>query len=194
MKIAPHLPRPAGTDAQTLVNKFKFRHNMYKLREERDMRPKAFAHMVSSMLYEKRFGPFFCEPIIAGLEPDSKPFICGMDSLGAMETSSDFICAGSAPNSLWGMAESMWRPGESHSLRPAFSKRVEGCLPQPSLGMPAPMAHSSFAEMGPEELFEVISQCLLSGVDRDAISGWGAVVHVITKDKVITRTLKGRMD
>jgi len=48
--------------------------------------------------------------------------------------------------------------------------------------------------MAPEELFETLSQCLLSGVERDALSGWGAVVHVITKDKVISRTLKGRMD
>ncbi|KAJ3118571.1 Proteasome subunit beta type-3 [Phlyctochytrium bullatum] len=46
----------------------------------------------------------------------------------------------------------------------------------------------------PEDLFETISQALLNAVDRDAISGWGAVVHVITPDGVITRTLKGRMD
>ena len=32
---------------------------------------------------------------------------------------------------------------------------------------------------GPEELFETLSQCLLSGVDRDALSGWGAIVHVV---------------
>jgi 20S proteasome subunit beta 3 len=48
--------------------------------------------------------------------------------------------------------------------------------------------------MGPEELFETLSQCLLAGIDRDALAGWGAVVHVITNDKVISRTLKGRMD
>ena len=47
---------------------------------------------------------------------------------------------------------------------------------------------------GPEALFEATAQALLNGVDRDALSGWGAVVHVITKDQVITRTLKGRMD
>ena len=46
----------------------------------------------------------------------------------------------------------------------------------------------------PEELFEVIAQCLLAGVNRDCLSGWGGVVHVISKDKLITRTLKGRMD
>lgn len=45
-----------------------------------------------------------------------------------------------------------------------------------------------------EELFETVSQALLSGQDRDCLAGWGAVVYVITKDKVIARTLKGRMD
>merc|ERR1711892_1051120 len=49
-------------------------------------------------------------------------------------------------------------------------------------------------DMGPDQLFEAISQALLNGVDRDAVSGWGAIVHVIEKDKVTTRTLKGRMD
>jgi len=42
-----------GTDAETLSELFKFRHNLYKLREERDMPPKAFAHMVSSILYSR---------------------------------------------------------------------------------------------------------------------------------------------
>jgi len=66
---------------------------------------------------------------------------------------------GTAPDSLYGMCESMWREG-----------------------------------MGPEELFETTVQCLMSGQDRDALSGWGAIIHVITPTKVITRTLKGRMD
>ena len=48
--------------------------------------------------------------------------------------------------------------------------------------------------MEPDELFETVAQALLSSVDRDAISGWGGVVHVITKDKVVTKELKGRMD
>ena len=30
-----------------------------------------------------------------------------------------------------------------------------------------------------EELFETVSQCLQSGSDRDALSGWGAVVFVM---------------
>lgn len=49
-------------------------------------------------------------------------------------------------------------------------------------------------EMEPDELFETISQCLLAAVDRDALSGWGAVVHVITPEGVTTRVLKTRKD
>lgn len=47
---------------------------------------------------------------------------------------------------------------------------------------------------GPEDLFETISQALLSAVDRDALSGWGAHVYIIEKDKVTKRLLKGRQD
>lgn len=50
------------------------------------------------------------------------------------------------------------------------------------------------AEQGPEDLFETISQALLNAVDRDALSGWGAHVYVIEKDKVTKRLLKGRQD
>ena len=46
----------------------------------------------------------------------------------------------------------------------------------------------------PEDLFETISQALLNAVDRDALSGWGAVVYIVTKDKVIKRVLKTRQD
>ena len=49
-------------------------------------------------------------------------------------------------------------------------------------------------DLGPEEIFETISQALLNGMDRDCIAGWGGIVHVITPTEVITRTLKARMD
>jgi 20S proteasome, alpha and beta subunits len=49
-------------------------------------------------------------------------------------------------------------------------------------------------DMEPEELFETLSQALLASVDRDALSGWGATVHIVTKDGVISRELKARQD
>ena len=41
---------------------------------------------------------------------------------------------------------------------------------------------------------QVVSQALLSATDRDAMSGWGAVVHVLTPEGITTRRLKARMD
>ena len=49
-------------------------------------------------------------PVIAGLEKDGTPYLAGTDSIGAIETAKDFMLAGTAPESLYGMCESMWRP------------------------------------------------------------------------------------
>jgi 20S proteasome subunit beta 3 len=46
-----------------------------------------------------------------------------------------------------------------------------------------------------DALFETVSQALLTAVDRDALSGWGAHVYIIEKGgKVTKRLLKGRQD
>jgi len=49
-------------------------------------------------------------------------------------------------------------------------------------------------DLEPDELFETLGQCLLAAVDRDALSGWGGVVSIITKEGTTTRYLKGRQD
>jgi 20S proteasome alpha/beta subunit len=42
------------------------------------------------MLYEKRFGPFFVEPVVAGLDADGTPFISAMDLIGESTFSTRF--------------------------------------------------------------------------------------------------------
>mmetsp|Transcript_3225 Transcript_3225/g.9888 ORF Transcript_3225/g.9888 Transcript_3225/m.9888 type:complete len:205 (-) Transcript_3225:356-970(-) len=148
-----------ATDVQTLRATLKFRLSMYELKEERVMKPKPFANLLSHMLYEKRFGPYFIEPIVAGLDDANKPFLCGMDLIGAPVFAEDYVVSGTCTPNLNGMCESLWQP-----------------------------------DLSPDELFETISQCLLASVDRDALSGWGAVVHVITPQGVTSKRLRGRMD
>ena len=57
-----------------------------------------------------RFGPFFVEPVVAGLEPDGKPFICAMDLIGAPVFAEDVALAGTATEAMYGMCESLWKP------------------------------------------------------------------------------------
>lgn len=67
-----------ATDVSTVSELFRYKVNMYRLREERDISPRTFANLVSSSLYEKRFGPWFISPVVAGLDSKTgKPFICG---------------------------------------------------------------------------------------------------------------------
>jgi len=149
-----------ATDVRTLQEKLAFRVKLYNLREEREISPRVFGNMVSSTLYEKRFGPFFAEPVVAGLEgPENKPYITAMDLIGAPVFTDDFVMTGTCTPAMYGMCETLYR-----------------------------------SDMNPDELFETISQCLLASLDRDAISGWGAVVHILTPESVVTKKLDGRQD
>ena len=149
-----------ATDVQTVSQRLQFRKNMYELRENRKIKPKTFMSMVSNLLYERRFGPYFVEPVIAGLDPKTfEPYIASMDLIGCPMITDDFVVSGTCSEQMYGMCESLWEPN-----------------------------------MEPEDLFETISQALLNSVDRDAVSGWGAVLHIIEKDKVTTKELRGRMD
>lgn len=134
-----------ATDVITLSEVFRQKTNLYKMKEGHDIEPETFANLVSSTLYQKRFGPYFIGPLVAGINSKtSKPFICSFDLIGCIDYSKDFAVSGTASDQLFGMCESLWEP-----------------------------------DLEPEELFEVISQALMNAVDRDALSGWGAVVYIV---------------
>ncbi|AOW07560.1 nucleophile aminohydrolase [Yarrowia lipolytica] len=149
-----------AADVQTLHEVFREKTNLYKMAEERQIEPETFANLVSSTLYEKRFGPYFVGPIVAGINSKTeKPFICGFDLIGCIDFAKDFIVSGTASDMLYGMCESLWQP-----------------------------------DLEPEDLFNTCSQALMCAMDRDPLGGWGAIVWIITKDKVVKKLLKTRQD
>eukprot|EP00467_Chlorarachnion_reptans_P010281 CAMPEP_0114534964 /NCGR_PEP_ID=MMETSP0109-20121206/28140_1 /TAXON_ID=29199 /ORGANISM="Chlorarachnion reptans, Strain CCCM449" /LENGTH=247 /DNA_ID=CAMNT_0001718451 /DNA_START=90 /DNA_END=833 /DNA_ORIENTATION=+ len=190
------------TDVQTLKQKFDFRLKMYALQENRPIRPKVFSNLVSNILYEKRFGPYFAEPVIAGLDEKEGPFISVMDLIGAPCFAKDFVVSGTTSEELYGVCEAFCGLDEKEGPfisvmdligAPCFAKDfvVSGTTSEELYGVCEAFWKK---DMGPDELFETISQALLAAVDRDCLSGWGAIVHVITKDGVTTKKLKSRQD
>lgn len=100
-----------ATDVSTVSDLFRYKVNMYRLREERNISPQTLANLVSSSLYERRFGPFFVSPVIAGINHTTgKPFICGFDSIGCIDFAKDFIVSGTASDQLFGTCEGLWEP------------------------------------------------------------------------------------
>lgn len=58
-----------------------------------------------------RFGPYFVEPVIAGLhEKTGKPFIASADLIGCSVILEDFAVAGTCTEQMYGMCESLWVP------------------------------------------------------------------------------------
>ena len=57
-----------------------------------------------------RFGPYFVEPLIAGLNDDGTPFIASTDLIGCPMVPSDFVVGGTCSEQLYGMCESLFQP------------------------------------------------------------------------------------
>eukprot|EP01069_Polyplicarium_translucidae_P003735 Polyplicarium_translucidae@DN2394_c0_g1_i3.p3 len=99
-----------ATDIQTVRQQIEYRANVYELREEREMRPAVLSSFVSSLLYGRRFGPWFVSPVVAGLDEKDTPYLSAFDSIGAMCNAKDFVVNGTASEQLYGTCESFWKP------------------------------------------------------------------------------------
>ena len=63
------------------------------------------------VIFALRFGPYFVEPVIAGLEPKTmKPYIASMDLIGCPMVTDDFVVSGTCSEQMYGMCESLWEP------------------------------------------------------------------------------------
>ena len=150
-----------ATDIQTFSLEMRRKVELYRIRENVDLTPQLFINLVSSTLYEHRFGPFFLNPIVVGLDvkDNYKPYVACYDSIGFITQSGEFQVAGTSSEMLYGACEAFFKP-----------------------------------KMDSDQLFETCSQCLLSGINRDCFSGWGAVVYLMTPGKIECKRLKARQD
>ena len=72
-----------ATDVSTVSELFRFKVNMYRLREERQISPQTMANLVSTS---------------------------GVDSIGCIDFAKDFIVSGTASDQLFGTCEGLWEP------------------------------------------------------------------------------------
>jgi len=155
----------------------------------------ALSRLVSTKLYAERSrSPLYVEPIIAGLvlKPQKRVKV---SPAGERDSSNDGEAA--ASESFMKIEASNLSSGSN--LAPFLCS-------QDSLG--APMVTQDFVASGtcsasliglcealwrpglpPDELWQVAARCLLGALERDCLSGAGAVVHLITADGVTSYEL-----
>ncbi|KAI8058466.1 nucleophile aminohydrolase [Syncephalis plumigaleata] len=84
-------------DGVTLAKRLNQRIEWYRHAHEKDMSTSAFAQMLATILYGKRFFPYYSFCIVGGLDAEGKGAVYGYDPVGSFER---YKCraAGSAQN------------------------------------------------------------------------------------------------
>ena len=87
------------------------RVELYKIKENIELTPQLFINLVSTTLYEFRFGPFFVNPIVVGLDvkDNYKPYVATYDSIGCLTQSGQFQVAGTSNEMLYGACEAFYK-------------------------------------------------------------------------------------
>ncbi|KAL6093244.1 hypothetical protein STEG23_015447 [Scotinomys teguina] len=92
------------TSRQLVAQCLKFCLNLYELKEGRQIKPCTLMSMVANLLCEKRFGPYYTEPVSPGLDPKTfKSFICSVDLMGCPMVNDDFVVCGTCYEQMYGM-------------------------------------------------------------------------------------------
>ncbi|MGA3020578.1 MAG: proteasome subunit beta [Candidatus Micrarchaeales archaeon] len=111
-KIDDHLGMTiAGAvgDANYLVKVLKTQNEFYKMNENKPMSPGAAASLLSLILQENKFTPFYVGLIIAGLNK-ATPEVYGIDYAGGSIKESKFTSIGSGSIAALGYLESIYTP------------------------------------------------------------------------------------
>ncbi|KAH0535531.1 proteasome subunit beta type-1 [Cotesia glomerata] len=144
-------------DILTFTRILAARMQMYKHEHLKEMSTPAAAQMMSTMLYYKRFFPYYISNILAGLDENGEGCIFSYDPIGHCE-------------------RNMYRAGGSSGalLQPLLDNQVghknqEGVQKEP---------------LSKERALSIIKDVFISAAERDILTGDGITIKIITKDGI----------
>eukprot|EP00730_Choanoeca_flexa_P008662 TRINITY_DN12517_c2_g8_i2.p1 TRINITY_DN12517_c2_g8~~TRINITY_DN12517_c2_g8_i2.p1 ORF type:complete len:178 (+),score=21.77 TRINITY_DN12517_c2_g8_i2:238-771(+) len=100
-QLAPHTVLGCAGfhgDVLTLIKRLEARHVQYKQKHHKEMSTPACAQMLATMLYGKRFFPYYTYNILAGIDKEGKGCVFSFDPVGSYER--EFVRAGGTASSL----------------------------------------------------------------------------------------------
>ncbi|KAI9593647.1 nucleophile aminohydrolase [Syncephalis fuscata] len=147
-------------DGLMLAKQLNQRIEWYHHAHEKEMSTKAFAQMLSSTLYGKRFFPYYTFCIVGGLDADGKGAIYGYDPVGSFER---YTCraAGSAQN----------------LVQPFLDSQV----------MLNGQKDAHIQSLSIDTVIRIVKDAFTSATERDIYTGDYIEMHIITKDGVETQ-------
>jgi 20S proteasome subunit beta 6 len=154
-------------DILTFCKVVEMRMKSYKHTHNKDMTTPAVAQMTATMLYHKRFFPYYISNILAGLDKDGKGVVYSYDPVGHCEKTT-YRAGGSACTLLQPLLDNQ-----------VGKKNMEGAdLAPPTM----------------EKALNIIHDVFISAAEREIHTGDGIHINIITKDGIKEETIPLRRD
>lgn len=98
-------------DAQALIRLMQAEASLYKFKHGKNMSVKAAAMLLSNLLHNYKFYPFYVQLLIGGVS-DEKSEVFSLDAVGGM-TDEKYVSTGSGSPVAYGLLEEMYKEGGS---------------------------------------------------------------------------------
>ncbi|CAD5125084.1 DgyrCDS13325 [Dimorphilus gyrociliatus] len=144
-------------DVLTMTKVMDWRLKMYEHDHHKKMSSSAIAAMLSTMLYYKRFFPYYVYNIIGGLDENGKGCVYSYDPVGSYEREV-FRAAGSA----------------GAILQPLLDNQI-GFKNQTGV---------THVPLSLNKALELVKDVFISAAERDIYTGDSLIINVVTKDGV----------
>lgn len=154
-------------DTLALTSLLRARIQMYKDQHGKEMTTNAIAQMLSNLMYNRRFFPYYVYNVVAGLDADGKGVVYSYDPIGHMEKAT--YRAGGSAGAL---------------LQPVLDNQIGYKNQQGVEKVPVPL----------EKAVSVIKDTFISAAERDIYTGDSVLLNIITKEGIMTEQLSLRKD
>ncbi|XP_017772851.1 PREDICTED: proteasome subunit beta type-1 [Nicrophorus vespilloides] len=154
-------------DTLTLTRILNARMQMYEQEHNKTMSTTACSQMLSTMLYYKRFFPYYISNVLVGLDTEGKGCVYSYDPIGHCERST--YRAGGSAGAL---------------LQPLLDNQV---------GFKN-MQGDAFEKVTKERAIAILKDVFISAAERDIYTGDSIVINLITKDGITEETFPLRKD
>ncbi|KAL9863488.1 proteasome subunit beta type-1 [Geothlypis trichas] len=154
-------------DCLTLTKIIEARLKMYKHSNNKTMTTGAIAAMLSTILYSRRFFPYYVYNIIGGLDEEGKGAVYSFDPVGSYERDT-FKAGGSA----------------SAMLQPLLDNQIGFKNMQNVEHVPLTL----------EKALQLVKDVFISAAERDVYTGDALKICIVTKDGIKEQTIQLRKD
>lgn len=159
-------------DCLTFTKSLKMRLKMYEYEHNKNTSTPAVAQLVSTMLYNKRFFPYYVNTLVVGLNKEGEGAVYSYDPVGSFER------------------EMFRATGSSSSLLQSLLDSQIGLKNQGSFEL----NRSLTTNKTKESIVAIIKDAFSSASERDIYTGDNLVINVITKDGIAVEHFQLRRD